>query len=208
MLGGREEDHRVAAGRRDVVPPGGRGAGEVDDRPGRLDGRGLALVHLDRDRLRAVVAERIDPDVVVQHRVERDRVPRAVGEVPILVHGHPERGGDGREREGHQDPGRAGHERDVVGGLELPKDVGGLLAGQIEAGHDQLDHRRRAPRAEAFEDELPDLRAELVIGSHGLASLAAGPAVTLIRAWEAGVQSVEAPGEEPVLAAALDGQDE
>src|SRR5439155_446595 len=75
------------------------GEGQVHARfPGR--GRRAPVREGDRDRFRAMMALRSNPDLLVQHGVERHGIPSAVREIPPSVpQRHDERGGDRGEGE-------------------------------------------------------------------------------------------------------------
>src|SRR5437762_13916714 len=74
----------VRTGVYDVLPPTRRREGEIDDRLPRC-GDGATVRQGERNRLRAIMALRRDPDLLVQHRMEGDRVPGAVREVPPSI---------------------------------------------------------------------------------------------------------------------------
>src|SRR2546425_4540403 len=74
-----EEHHVIRARVHDVVPPLCGGEGEEDERV-RRRGRGPSSGEFNPDRLRAMMTTGCDPDLLVQHRMERHRVPGAVRE--------------------------------------------------------------------------------------------------------------------------------
>ena len=89
---------------------------------------------------------------VAEHGVEGDRVPSAVGEAGSRPC-HAERGRDGGEGEGHQNPVRPFDERDVVRGLQVTKDVRGDGTGKGELVHHLFHDRRGSMFEKVVEDE-------------------------------------------------------
>src|SRR3989442_10168427 len=79
MSAGLEEHHVVRARVHDVVPPLCGGEGEEDERV-RRRGRRPTFGEFDPDRSRAMMTAGCDPNQLVQHRMERYRVPGAVRE--------------------------------------------------------------------------------------------------------------------------------
>ena len=118
------------AGRDDVVPPAGGSQREVDQRFGGIDTLGMTVTQLDADRCGAVVAERVDSEVLSEHCVKGDGVPGAVGKIAPLADRHPERRRDRRERERHQDSLGARDEGDVSRRLQVTKHLARLGTGE------------------------------------------------------------------------------
>src|SRR5881397_1731088 len=111
-----------------------------------------------------MMATAVDPDDLVQHRVERDGVPGAVRVVSPTDHrtSDTKRRGDGREREGHEDPLGAGHEFQVARLLEPPQHGKRLFATETVPFHDLLEDRRNRLFDEVVEDELPRVARERI----------------------------------------------
>src|SRR5213592_1696715 len=105
-----------------------------------------------------MMALRSDPDLLVQHGVERHGIPSAVREVPPSVSPrHDERGGDRGERERHQDSLGPGHQPHMARGLEPLKDLERLPSVEAESLHDLLHDGRDRKLEEMVEDVLPHL---------------------------------------------------
>src|SRR5947199_190006 len=149
-----EEDHVVRACVHDVLPPTRRREGEIDDRLPRC-GDGATVRQGERNRLRAIMALRRDPDLLVQHRMEGDRVPGAVREVPPSIRSRDEeRGGDCGERPRHEDPLGPRHQSHMAAGLEGLQHLERLRAAEMEPLHDLLGDRRDGVLEEVIEDVL------------------------------------------------------
>ena len=74
-----------------------------------VDGGAPSASKMNKKRKNAVTDAELEKlfdysDAHPEHRVEGDRIPRAVGEVGAITDGDPERRRDGREREGRRDP--------------------------------------------------------------------------------------------------------
>src|SRR5438105_15329084 len=166
-----EEDHVVRTGVHDVVPPTRRGDGEIDDRLPRR-GDGAAVRQGEHNRLRAIVALRRDPDLLVQHRMEGHGVPRAVREVPPSIPPRDEeRSGAGGERPGPEDPLGPWHQPHVAAILEGLQHLECLRAAETELFHDLLRHRRDGVFQEVIEDVLSHVLHEVVRTQHDRAQL-------------------------------------
>src|SRR5437667_296483 len=162
---GGEEHHVVRAGTHDVIPPLRCGEREIDHRPWRRCAR-LPTRELDRDRFRAMMATAFDPDDFVQHRVERDRIPRAVRVVSSSDDrpGGAKRCRDGREREGHEDSLRAGHEFQVTRLLERFQDGERVGTLEVVSFHDLFEDGGNGVFQEMVEDVLPHVSRKRITG--------------------------------------------
>ena len=128
-----------------------------------------------------MLAERLDPDVVAEHGMEGDRVPRAVGEVGAAADRRSKRSGDGREREGHQDAVGSLDQCDVAGSLQVMKDARGAVAGEGELVHNLLHDWRSSVLEEVLHDEEPHAPLEQLGIHHRESVPASRPRVMLAR---------------------------
>src|SRR2546425_3654656 len=160
---GGEEHHVIRAREHNVVPPLRRGKREVDHGPCRRGAR-FPASELDRNWFGAMMATAFDSDDLVQHRVERDGVPGAVRIVTPTDDGTSDakRRGDGREREGHEDPLGAGHEFQVACLLEPFQGRKRLVAREMVPFHDLFEDRRNRLLHELVEDKLPHVASERI----------------------------------------------